>query len=84
MEKLIVDQPFKRFCHKTCQQTCQRDEAMDSLSVDSLLLSSKTLRNAEPVCEQIEVNNYFARDVDIAEVAPRRCGLIYHRDHGFS
>ena len=78
MEKLIVDQPFKGFCHKTCQQTCQRDEAMDSLSVDSLLPSSKTLRNAEPVSEQIEVNNYFARDVNIAEVAPRRSGLIYH------
>ena len=69
---------FKGCCHKTCQETCQRDEAMDSLSVDSLLPSSKTLRIAEPVCEQIEVNNYFARDVNIAEVAPRRCVLIYH------
>ena len=57
---------------------------MDSLSIDSLLPSSKTLRNAEPVCEQIEVNNYFARDVNIAEAAPRRCGLIYHLDHGFA
>ena len=84
MEKLIVDQPFKGFCQKTCRQTCQRDEAMDSLSVDSLLPSSKTLRNAEPLCEQIEVNNYFARDVNIAEAAPRTCGLTYHWDHGFS
>ena len=47
---------------------------MDSLPIDSLLPSSKTLRNAEPVCEQIEVNNYFARDVNIAEAAPRRRG----------
>ena len=57
---------------------------MDSLSIDSLLPSSKTLRNAKPVCEQIEVHNYFARDVNIAEAAPRRCGLINHRDHEFS
>ena len=64
---MIVDKPFKGFCDTTCQQTCQRHEAMDRLSIDSLLPSSKTLRNAEPVCEQIEVNNYFARDVNIAE-----------------
>ena len=74
---------FKGCCHKTCQETCQRDEAMDSLSVDSLLPSSKTLRNAEPVCEQIEVNNYFARDVNIAEAAPRRWGWYTIGTMGF-
>ena len=37
------------------------------------------------ICEQIEVNNYFARDVNIAyDAASRRFGLICYRDHGFS
>ena len=36
------------------------------------------------MCEQIEVNNYFARDVNIAYAASRRFGLICHRDHGVS
>ena len=36
------------------------------------------------MCEQIEVNNYFARDVNIAYAASQRFGLICHRDHGFS
>ena len=38
------------------------------------------------MCEQIEVNNYFARDVNIVvyDAASRRFGLICYPDHGFS